>query len=478
MAVLEGLKPEKVFEYFEKICAIPHGSGNTKEISKMLCNFAKERGLWYYQDELNNVIIKKEGTFGRENLEPVILQGHMDMVCEKAPDCTLNMEKEGLTLKTDGEAVFAEGTTLGGDDGIAVAMIMAILDSDDISHPPIEAVITVDEEIGLIGANKMDVSFLKGKRMINIDSEEEGIFTVSCAGGIRGKCTFLIKREKREEKTYVIEVGGLMGGHSGVEIDKGRANSNILLGRVLKTLIEKTDFKLASLEGGLKDNAIPRVSRAKVTLCDEKIISQTCQEMTKIFKNEYTLTDGEVFVKFSESENEVPMDSESTRRIINALCILPNGIMEMSHAIEGLVQTSLNLGILTTEEDRVIADFGVRSSIDSQKEMLCQKLLAVTESLGGETEFDGNYPGWEYRQNSPLRDLMVEVYRDQYKAEPKIEAIHAGLECGVFAGKIEDFDAVSIGPDIKDIHTFSERLYIKSTERVYNMILEVLKRME
>ncbi len=477
MAVLEGLKPEKVFEFFEKICSIPHGSGNTKEISDMLCSFAKERGLWYYQDEVNNVIIKKEGTFGKENSAPIILQGHMDMVCEKAPDCTLDMEKEGLILKTDGELVFAEGTTLGGDDGIAVAMMMAILDADDIPHPPIEAVITVDEEIGLIGAGEIDASLLKGKRMINIDSEEEGVFTVSCAGGIRAECTFPIKREDKEAKSCIIEVGGLIGGHSGVEIDKGRANSSILLGRVLKTLSEKAEISLVSVEGGLKDNAIPRHSVAKIALCDEKIISETCDEMTKIFKNEYSKTDREVYVKFSEGEYEIPMDRESTEKIINALCVLPNGIMEMSHQIEGLVQTSLNLGILKTDENRVVADFGLRSSIESQKEMLCQRLSCIAESLGGEIELSGNYPGWEYREESPLRDLMVEVFKEQYNAEPKMEAIHAGLECGVFAGKIKDFEAISIGPDMKDIHTFSERLYIKSTERTYNMLLETLKRM-
>ncbi|MBQ2890311.1 MAG: aminoacyl-histidine dipeptidase [Clostridia bacterium] len=477
MAVLEGLKPEKVFEYFEKICAIPHGSGNTKEISDMLCSFAKERGLWYYQDEVNNVIIKKDGCLGKENSAPVILQGHMDMVCEKAPDCTLNMEKEGLNLKTDGEIVFAEGTTLGADNGIALAMIMAILDADDIPHPPIEAVITVDEEIGLIGAGEIDASLLKGKRMINIDSEEEGVFTVSCAGGIRAKCTFPIKREDRKAKSYIIEVGGLIGGHSGAEIDKGRANSSILLGRVLKTLSEETEVSLISVEGGLKDNAIPRFSVAKVCALDEAVLSSVCKRMDKIFKNEYAASDGEVFVSYKNGEDEIPMDSESTNRIINSLCIFPNGVMEMSHQIEGLVQTSLNLGILATEEDKVVADFGVRSSIDSQKEMLCQRLSAITESLGGEMELSGNYPGWEYRIDSPLRDLMTEVFKDQYGKYPKIEAIHAGLECGVFAGKIDDFEAISIGPDMKDIHTFSERLYIKSTERTYNLILETLKRM-
>ncbi|MBR2916383.1 MAG: aminoacyl-histidine dipeptidase, partial [Clostridia bacterium] len=232
------------------------------------------------------------------------------------------------------------------------------------------------------------------------------------------------------------------------------------------------------VEGGLKDNAIPRISIAKITLCDEKIISDVCQEMTKIFKNEYSKTDSGVYVKFSEGECEIPMDSESTEKIINALCISPNGIIEMSQQIEGLVQTSLNLGILKTEKDEVILIFGLRSSIESQKGMLCQKLSAVTDSLGGKAEFSGDYPGWEYREKSPVRDLMVEVFKERYNAEPTVKAVHAGLECGVFSGKIKDLDAISIGVDMKDIHTFSERLYIKSTERVYKMLLEVLKRMK
>lgn len=478
MSVLKGLKPEKVFSYFEEICGIPHGSGNTKKISDYLVSFAKERNLWVYQDEINNVIIKKDATDGYENAEAVILQGHIDMVCEKSPDCGIDMENEGLSLKTDGEAVWAEGTTLGADNGIAVAMMMSILDDKNLPHPPIEAVFTVDEEIGLIGANAIDASKLSGKRMINIDSEDEGIFTVSCAGGEQAKCILPVKRENFEGMAVSVFVGGLLGGHSGVEIDKGRANSNVLLGRVLDKIKDETEMRIISVSGGLKDNAIPRESVAEIVVSDKAKAEKVCAEMEKYFKNEYSLTDTDVFVKLDTVQGEMPLDKTGTDKTVAMLCCLPNGIMEMSAGIKGLVQTSLNMGILKTDENEVTAEFGVRSSIDSQKEMLIRRIKCLMESLGGKCEASGRYSGWEYKNESPLRDLMSEVYEDMYAKKPVIQAIHAGLECGTFAGKIEDFDGISIGPDMKDIHTFSETLYVKSTERVYEMIIETLKRMK
>lgn len=478
MAVLSGLKPKKVFEFFEKICEIPHGSGNTKGISDYLVSFAEERGLWVYRDEINNVLIKKEPSAGYENEEAVILQGHTDMVCEKSPDAEIDMEKEGLLLRTDGEKVYAEGTTLGADDGIAVAMMLAVLDDKSLCHPPIEAVFTADEEIGLIGAGAFDTSLLKGKRMINIDSEEEGVFTVGCAGGETAKCYLTGKKEAFAGQGTIVSVRGLLGGHSGVEIDKGRANSNILLGRVLDEIGKKTPMRIATVTGGFKDNAIPRESTAKITVSDIDEAREACLCAEKAFKNEYALTDGNICVEISSAENELAFDLEGTQKIITLLCCLPNGIIEMSKGIEGLVQTSLNFGILKTEDNTVMAGFGVRSSFESQKDMLLARLKRLTEALGGRFESFGRYSGWEYRTVSPLRDLMEEVYTEQYGKKPEIKAIHAGLECGAFAGKINDFDGVSVGPDISQIHTFSETLYVASTERVYKMIIETLKKMK
>ena len=479
MSILEHLEPRGVFRFFEDLCAIPHGSGNTKGVSDWLIAFARERGLESYQDGLNNVIIIKEATPGYGNAEPVILQGHMDMVCEKAPDCAKDMDREGLDLVVEGDTVYAKGTTLGGDDGIAVAMALAILDADDIPHPRLEAVFTVDEEIGMLGAVGMeDVSMLRGRRMLNLDSEVEGVFTVSCAGGNLTKCTLPVRREAFDGTVLTVTVGGLRGGHSGVEIDKGLGNACMLLGRVLNACVRETELRIVSADGGMKDNAIPREAAAVVSAADEQAVRTVCARLDAELKNEYRTTDPAVFVSAIDSGAGVPMDEDTSRRILTFLTCAPNGIQSMSADIPGLVQTSLNLGILTTEDSVVNASFCVRSSVDSQKQMLVERLTCLTETLGGSTAVFGYYSGWEYRPDSPLRELLVEVFTQQYGHEPKIEAIHAGVECGIFAGKLPGLDCVSMGPDLTEIHTCRERLHVASVQRLWTMVLETLKRMK
>ena len=478
MAILEHLEPRGVFRFFEELCAIPHGSSNTKAVSDWLMDFARERGLEAYQDGLNNVIIIKEATSGYESAEPVILQGHMDMVCEKAPGCAKDMEKEGLDLAVDGDAVYAEGTTLGGDDGIAVAMALAILDADDIPHPRLEAVFTVDEEIGMLGATALDVSMLRGRRMLNLDSEEEGVFTVGCAGGNLTQCTLPLTRAPYAGKALTVTVGGLRGGHSGAEIDKGLGNANMLMGRVLYAASRKAELRLVEVNGGLKDNAIPRETVATLVTTDPEAVLAVCRELDAQLKNEYRTTDPNVFVTAAESTASLPMDDDTTRRVLCFLTCAPNGIQAMSADMPGLVQTSLNLGILKTEKDAVIASFCVRSSIDGQKQMLVERLTCMTEALGGTVEVFGDYSGWEYRPDSPLRELLVEVFTQQYGHAPRIEAIHAGVECGIFSGKLPGLDCVSMGPDLTEIHTCREKLYISSVQRLWTMVLETLKRMK
>ena len=478
MAILEHLEPRGVFRFFEELCAIPHGSSNTKAVSDWLMDFARERGLEAYQDGLNNVIIIKEATSGYECAEPVILQGHMDMVCEKAPGCAKDMEKEGLDLAVDGDAVYAEGTTLGGDDGIAVAMALAILDADDIPHPRLEAVFTVDEEIGMLGATALDVSMLRGRRMLNLDSEEEGVFTVGCAGGNLTQCTLPLTRAPYAGKALTVTVGGLRGGHSGAEIDKGLGNANMLMGRLLYAASRKAELRLVEVNGGLKDNAIPRETVATLVTTDPEAVLAVCRELDAQLKNEYRTTDPNVFVTAAESTASLPMDDDTTRRVLCFLTCAPNGIQAMSADMPGLVQTSLNLGILKTEKDAVIASFCVRSSIDGQKQMLVERLTCMTEALGGTVEVFGDYSGWEYRPDSPLRELLVEVFTQQYGHAPRIEAIHAGVECGIFSGKLPGLDCVSMGPDLTEIHTCREKLYISSVQRLWTMVLETLKRMK
>ncbi len=478
MSILGNLKPQGVFRFFEEMCAIPHGSTNTKQISDWLMDFARQRNLEAYQDPLNNVIIIKEATAGYEEAEPVILQGHMDMVCEKALDCQKDMSKEGLDLAVDGDIVYAKGTTLGGDDGIAVAMMLAILDDDEICHPRVEAVFTVDEEIGMLGAIGIDVSMLKGRRMLNLDSEEEGVFTVSCAGGSTTQCTLPITRENFEGQTLKLTVGGLQGGHSGTAIDKGLGNASLLLGRVLYAASQRATLRLIGVRGGLKDNAIPVEAFAMLVTSDAEAVRSVCKEMDEQLKNEYRITDPSVFVAAEEGIYSLPMDQESTDRVLCFLTCLPNGIQAMSAGIPGLVQTSLNLGILDTFEARLVGSNSVRSSVGSQKQMLIDRLTCLTENLGGSVKVSGDYSGWEYRQDSPLRDLLVEVFVEQYGYEPKMEAVHAGLECGIFVGKLPGLDCVSLGPDLTEAHTYREKLYIASVQRVWTMLLETLKRMK
>ena len=478
MAVLNHLEPQRVFRFFEELCAIPHGSGNTKAVSDWLVDFAKARGLRYVQDQLNNVVIFRDATPGYESAEPVILQGHMDMVCEKEPGCTKDMAAEGLDLVLEGDTVSARGTTLGGDDGIAVAMAMAILDDDSLSHPAIEAIFTVDEETGMYGAEGLDVSVLKGRRMLNMDSEDEGIFTVSCAGGARADCCLPVTRSAFSAPVLEISVTGLVGGHSGAEIDKGRANSSMLLGRVLCALEEKTDLRVISVCGGLKDNAIPTGAQALIS-ANAEVTAEVCRRMTQSLREEYRMTDPGVEVTVEPAETAMlPMDAVSTRRAVCLLVCHPNGVQVMSADIPGLVQTSLNMGILTTGETAVHLSSSVRSNVESQKQMLLQRIACLTAELGGETSTRGEYPGWAYLPDSPLRDLMVEVFTDQYGYEPKVEAIHAGLECGLFSAKLPGLDCVSFGPDLKEIHTFREKMSISSVQRVWKMLVELLRRMK
>ncbi len=483
MAVLVGLQPEKVFDFFEEICGIPHGSRDTKRISDYLVEFAKERNLRYIQDELNNVIIFKDGTAGYENSDPVIIQGHIDMVCEKEPDSTIDFTKDGLELIVNGNTITANKTTLGGDDGIAVAYALAILDNTDgsIPHPPIEAVFTVDEEIGMFGATDLDVSQLKGKTMLNIDSEDEGILLVSCAGGVTARCNIPYGREDDDGISVRIMIKGAAGGHSGIEIHKEGANASKILGRALYSLSAICDYKLVHIEGGLKDNAITRDAFAVINVADEDIdeIKAFTEEFFKTISREYQSTDKDIQVVFDiVTKSGAAMTKASTRAIVNAINNMPNGVQRMSKDIEGLVQTSLNLGIMETNEDGVSCSFSVRSSVASEKEELVSRLSSLMDMCGGSISYTGDYPGWEYKKDSKLRELMIKVYEEQYGAKPKIEAVHAGLECGIFAGKISGLDCVSFGPQMDNIHTPSETMHIDSVERTWRFLLDILKRLK
>ncbi|MBR5529315.1 MAG: aminoacyl-histidine dipeptidase [Oscillospiraceae bacterium] len=473
---LAGLQPAAVFHYFEELCAIPHGSGNTKAISDYLVAFAKAHDLRYIQDDANNVILFQEGTCGYENHKPVIIQGHMDMVCEKDADCLIDMDKEGLAVTHDGEFVFAKGTTLGGDDGIAIAYALAILADKTIAHPPLEVIITVDEEIGMLGADVINLSMLKGRMLLNIDSEEEGVFTVSCAGGATATLTIPGDRRPVYGPCIKLTVDGLAGGHSGVEIHKNRANANKVMGEFLGRVQSLMPICITSMSGGSKDNAIPRscqVTFVALGMNPERINDIAAQLQEEI-RTKYDEPEAVISGDNVEALGGNALSTEQTAKVIALLNAAPNGVQVMSSDIPGLVQTSLNLGILTMHEN-VTMTFSVRSSVNSEKIDLLKKLQVLVEFHDGNYTQMGDYPAWEYKADSVLRDTMVAVYEKMFSRKPEVVAIHAGLECGLLGEKLPGLDAVSIGPQMFDIHTSRERLEIASVERMWNYILELLK---
>lgn len=475
---LAGLKPEKVFAYFEKLCSIPHGSGNTKAISDYLVSFARERGLRCIQDSANNVIIFKNASPGYEDHPAVILQGHMDMVCEKDEDCAIDMDKDGLDVTHDGSWVFAKGTTLGGDNGIAVAYALALLDDASAVHPPLEVVITVDEEIGMLGADAIDVSMLQGRALINIDSEEEGIFTVSCAGGATATIKLPAPRHPVYGPCVRLTVEGLQGGHSGVEIHKNRANANKVMGVLLSRLQRVMPFCLTSFSGGAKDNAIPRSCQATLVMLgmNAEAINEIAAQLQQEIRQQYDEPEVVIFGDNVDALGGNALSTELTAKVIAMLCAAPNGVQVMSEDIPGLVQTSLNLGIAHLSEDMMLT-FSVRSSVNAEKQALLEKLQELAQFHDAAYTQMGDYPAWEYKADSGLRQTMVSVYEKMFGKYPEVVAIHAGLECGLLSEKLPGLDCLSIGPDMQDIHTSRERLNIASTERTWQFLLETLKKM-
>ena len=473
---LAGLEPASVFGYFEKLCSIPHGSHNTKLISDYLVEFAKEHDIRYIQDSVNNVILFQEGTCGMEDHAPVILQGHMDMVCEKDADCPIDMATEGLDVTHDGHCVYARGTTLGGDDGIAVAYALAILADKSIPHPPLEVIVTVDEEVGMLGADVIDLSMLKGRTLVNLDSEDEGIFTVSCAGGCRATLALDVERRPVYGPCIRLVVDGLQGGHSGVEIHKNRANANKVMGEFMSRVQNLMPLCLTSFSGGSKDNAIPRSCQATLVAMGIRLerINEIAEQLQKEIRETYDEPEATVQAFDVDALGGNSLTTEATAKVISLLCAVPNAIQAMSRDIEGLVQTSLNLGIAKLGE-RFSATFSVRSSVNSEKVELLNQLKKICEFHGGTYSQMGDYPAWEYKKDSPLRDTMVRIYAEMFGKEPQVLAIHAGLECGILGEKLPGLDCVSIGPQMHDIHTSREKLEIESTERTWNFLLEVLK---
>lgn len=472
------IESSRVFEYFKEICAIPHGSGNMDLISAYCMNFAAKNGLKAVCDRAKNVVIYKPGTEGYENAEPVILQGHLDMVCQNTEETQIDFEKDGIDVFTDGNFLKAKGTTLGADNGIAVSMILTVLESKDLSHPPIEAVFTTDEEIGMLGAQDLDTALLKGRKMINLDAEESDILTVSCAGG--SDCKVVLSYDKKivHGTKLTLEVKGLKGGHSGVEIDKGRINANILMGRLLHYAEKHSEFELIGINGGTKGNAIPFTSKAELLVQDPEGVIRCIQEYFTVVKKEISDREEhcEINLTPEAEDNFEVLDPSAKKRFLSILLTTPNGIVDMSAEIKGLVETSLNLGILMTEPDKIVMEYALRSNKKSALTFLEDKLSAFALYHDCRATLSGRYEPWEYKDNSSLQQLYINSYLEKFGRKPQVAAIHAGLECAVFSAKIDDLDCIAIGPDMFGVHTVNEKVSISSTREIFELLCTVLEK--
>ena len=479
---LLDVEPKKVFKFFSEICSIPHGSGNLDKIVDYLINFAKERNLEYITDDVKNVIIKKKNG----NTSPIILQAHTDMVCVKKQNLNIDMSKDPIKLVLDGNKLQADGTSLGADDGIGVAIILSLLDLDDEDMPSIEALFTADEETGMNGAIGLDGSLISGKELINIDSEEEGVLTVSCAGGSHCESEIPIEREKVDTNKYLyqsIHISGLIGGHSGMEIHKGRANAIIELAYVLKELrLEKIDYKLISIDGGRFENVICSDANA-IVLINKDDINKAKSIINKIdtnLKDEYKLTDCNIkvdLVECEESKNEKsPIKNESTDNLINAIISLPQGLIEVSQEFINLPWTSLNLGVIETKDDRIIFITFIRSNNDIKRQKLVEKYKIIINKFSGKCNVSGEYPAWQYNKDSMLKNDMIKLYSELYSKDMEVVATHGGLECGILIDKIKGLDAVSVGPLLKNVHSVDEVLYVDTVKKVFDFLYKFLKK--
>ncbi|WP_028829436.1 aminoacyl-histidine dipeptidase [Proteocatella sphenisci] len=477
----ENLESSKVFHFFEEISKIPRCSGSEKEVSDYMVKFAKDRNLEVWQDEIYNIIIKKTATPGYENFPSIALQGHLDMVCEKNVNTIHDFSKDPIKLIIRYGMIYADGTTLGADNGIAVAMAMAVLDSNDLSHPCLEVILTVQEETGLTGAKMLDPEKVNSRTLINIDSEEEGKLLTSCAGGIRSKLDLPVEWTSLETEydTYKLTVGGLSGGHSGAQINLGRGNAIKILGRVLREFSKDLKFEIFSVTAGSKDNVIPREASADIAIntdCFDKLNSLS-QKWTEILRKEFVLKDEDVVVsveKMGNDSNSV-LNMKSKRDLIFMLNHHPNGINTMSAHIPGLVESSLNIGVLETSKRNISFHSALRSSIRTLKYEISEKLQLIADYTCSKLTLSNEYPEWSFNPDSKIRDLFVSCHSDLFGKEPEIIAIHAGVECGIFSEKFEDMDMISFGPDTFDPHSPDEHISIHSVDNCYKLLLDVLK---
>ena len=469
-------EPVQVFEWFDKICKIPHGSGHVKEIADFLMDFAKERGLEAFRDNNNNIIIRKEASKGYESAEMIALQAHMDMVCEKAPDADIDFLTDPICPIVDGDWIRTDGTTLGADDGIGVAMILAVLSDDSLKTPAIEAIITSDEEIGLLGAQSLDGELIKSRKLINLDSEEKDVLICGCAGGQRVHSTIPVTFENTCGNITEIRVSGLEGGHSGTNIVKESANAIVILTRLLQAGLDKGVARLVSFEGGNRETAIPETASMKV-LGSRAFVNEIIH-LAEDLKEEYSKTDPGMEIKitpagFASCEALTSYDTIKTGHI---LMMNPNGPKFRCKDLPDIVETSINMAIVKLSEDGLFIVNSIRSSSPSRMNWYIEKIRSLTELAGGHFERFEAYPGWKYNSDSEVKNLILEAYKELYDEEPLVTAIHAGLECGILSDKVKGgIDSVSMGPQMEGVHSPREKLSISSTEKCYRILIKTLE---
>ncbi len=477
--IVSGCENGRVFEIFEDLCSIPHGSGNESGVADYIEGFVRNLGLEPLRDEVGNVFVRKGAAAGYENEPALLLQGHMDMVCEKDADSEHNFERDGLKLFVENGLLGARGTSLGGDNGIAVAMMLNLLTTD--KHPTLECLFTVEEETGLAGAKGFDCSNITAKRMINLDSEQEDTVTAGCAGGVRTEVVFEcepVDLSGNPRDGYVIEISGLAGGHSGADINTGRANACVLLGRILARCAREDNIWLCELSGGGKDNAIARSAKARI-ICDDKerFYASATDEAEKI-RRELSSDDSGFDVKLNHVSSEICFTLQETKKILGFMSLVRTGVLKMSNDISGLVEYSRNLGVAETLEHDIKFTLSSRSSLESQIDASICELDTLTELCGGTARHYSRYPGWEYSPVSPLRKEYLSLYEEMFGESPNVVVIHAGLECGIISSKTPELDIISIGPNMYDIHSPAERLSIASSEKIYKILQTFVSRKE
>lgn len=485
MSKVENLEPKEVFRYFEEISSIPRKSGDTKRISDYLVEFAKKNNLDFIQEACGNVIIRKQAYQGYEKIGTVMLQGHMDMVCEKNNDINHNFDTDPIELVVKDDFVYANNTTLGADNGIALAFALAILADNSLKHPRLEAVFTVDEETTMLGANELATQNLNASYMINLDTENEDELLLSCAGGAKSLLKLPIEYTALhgDALNAIIKVKGLKGGHSGIDIDKNRGNSNIIMGRVLYELNGRVNFEVISINGGAKNNAIPRECNTSIVINEKSKfeLEDIVKIVEKEIKNELKGIDDDFKIEIEYTDNKINkvLSTISKQKLIDTLMLYSSGVMQMSLDIKGLVETSNNLGVVITDEENKLITFNcaIRSSIDSQVQYIIKKHEAIANLTGATIVIESVYPGWKYNKNSKLRKIFADTYEQIHSKPMKQEAIHAGLECGIMSKKMPDLDIISFGPNMYDIHTPNEHLSISSTQRTYKYLLKGLENM-